>query len=226
MDKTDISSGGVCEIFCTFLVMDQAVPIIMPLAGRASRFCLLEIIAEIISAPEYGDVCKYLFTCKRLVIIYLRSVMETIALVTTVKDELPEGGSDVVSLKLNVFSLTLCKVSRTSFVSLGCETVASTSSLMWFKLYIPSLLVRHMWHANRRDMMLMAGDICLKDSNVYRGEWRMCEVAKVFPDESGKVRNVEIMVKPKQSGAGPYISIKPVYLRRHVNNLIVIVPAG
>ena len=73
--------------------------------------------------------------------------------------------------------------------------------------------------------MLMVGDICLKDSNVYRGEWRMCEVAKVFPDGSGKVRNVEIMFKPKQSGAGPYISIKPVYLRRHVNNLIVIVPA-
>ena len=60
---------------------------------------------------------------------------------------------------------------------------------------------------------------------MYRGEWRLCEVTKVFPDESGKVRNVEIMVKPKQSGTGPYVSTKPIYVRRHVNNLIVIVPA-
>ena len=30
----------------------------------------------------------------------------------------------------------------------------------------------------------MVGDICLlKNSNMYRGEWRLCEVAQVFPDE-------------------------------------------
>ena len=224
-DKTGIDPGVVYKILSTFQGPDKAVPNIMPVAGRASRFCLLEIVMKIVSAPEYGDVSKYLFTCKRLIIIYPKSLMKSIAMVTSVKDELPEGGSDVVSFKLNVFSLSLYRANRTSFVSLFCDTVASTSSLMCFKLYIPSLLVRHMWHANRRDMMLMVGDICLKDSNVYRGEWRMCEVAKVFPDGSGKVRNVEIMFKPKQSGAGPYISIKPVYLRRHVNNLIVIVPA-
>ena len=31
--------------------------------------------------------------------------------------------------------------------------------------------------------MLMVGDICLKDSNVYRGECRLCEMAQVFLDE-------------------------------------------
>ena len=31
--------------------------------------------------------------------------------------------------------------------------------------------------------MLMVGDICLKDSNVYRVECRLCEMAQVFPDE-------------------------------------------
>ena len=53
----------------------------------------------------------------------------------------------------------------------------------------------------------------------------MCEVTKVLPDDSGKVRNVEVMVKPKQSGSGPYISTRPILLTRHVNNLIVLEPA-
>ena len=95
---------------------------------------------------------------------------------------------------------------------------------VWLKLYFPSLLIRQKWHADRRNIMV--GDICLlKDSNVYRGEWRLCEVAQVFPDDDGKVRNVQVMIKPKQSGTGPYISTKPIYLSRHVNNLIVLVPA-
>ena len=33
------------------------------------------------------------------------------------------------------------------------------------------------------------------------------------------------MVKPKQGGHGPYIPTKSIYLNRHVNNLMVIVPA-
>ena len=95
---------------------------------------------------------------------------------------------------------------------------------VWLKLYFPSLLIRQKWHADKRNVM--QGDICLlKDSNMYRGEWRMCEVTKVLPDDSGKVRNVEVMVKPKQSGSGPYISTRPILLTRHVNNLIVLEPA-
>ena len=71
------------------------------------------------------------------------------------------------------------------------------------------------------------GDICLlKDSNVFRGEWRLCEVTKAMKDVRDKVRNVQVMVKPKQSGSGPYIGTKPIYLNRHVNNLIVLVPVG
>ena len=44
----------------------------------------------------------------------------------------------------------------------------------------------------------------------------------MFPDDDGKVRNVEVMVKPKQGGSTKYVSTKPIYLTRHVNNLIVI----
>ena len=52
----------------------------------------------------------------------------------------------------------------------------------------------------------------------------MCEVVKPLPDRSKKVRNVEVLVKPKQGGAGEYISSKPIIVRRHVSNLIVLVP--
>ena len=71
------------------------------------------------------------------------------------------------------------------------------------------------------------GDICLfKDSNVYRGEWRLCEVTKAMKDERNKVRNVQIVVKPKQSGTGLYIATTPIFLNRHVSNIIVLVPAN
>ena len=139
---------------------------------------------KIVGAPEYGDVSKYLITCKRLIIIYPKSLMKSIAIVTTVKDELPKGGSDVVSIKMNVFSLSLYETYRTSFVSLDCNTAASTSSLMLVKLYFPSLLVRQKCH--RRDMMVW--DISLlKDSNMYRGEWRLCESTQVFPGDSCQI---------------------------------------
>ena len=96
---------------------------------------------------------------------------------------------------------------------------------VWLKLYFPTLLLRQKWHTDRRNMEV--GDICLlKDSNVFRGEWRLCEVTKAMKDERDKVRNVQVMVKPKQSGSGPYIGTKPIYLNRHVNNLIVLVPVG
>ena len=94
---------------------------------------------------------------------------------------------------------------------------------VWLKWYFPSLVLRQKWHIDRRNVS--AGDICvLKDANAYRGEWRMCKVTRVFPDNKGKVRNVEVMVKPRQGGSGPYTPSKPIYLTRHVCNLIVIVP--
>ena len=64
----------------------------------------------------------------------------------------------------------------------------------------------------------------LKDSNTHRGEWRTCKVTNVFPEDNGRVLNVEITVTPKQSGVGPYIAAKPIKLNKHVCNLIVIVP--
>ena len=62
------------------------------------------------------------------------------------------------------------------------------------------------------------------DKTAMRGEWRMAKVTECYPDSHGKVRNVELMVKPKQSGTGDYVSTHPSYLRRHVSNIVVLVP--
>ena len=45
------------------------------------------------------------------------------------------------------------------------------------------------------------------------------------PDEHGKVRNVRVMVKPRQGGSAHYVPTKPIYLNRHVSNLILLLPA-
>ena len=94
---------------------------------------------------------------------------------------------------------------------------------IWMRDYFPSLLVRQKWHSARRN--LEVGDVCiLKDSNAFRGEWRICRVSDVFPDASGKVRNVAVIVKPRQGGSKDYVAMKPISLNRHVNNLVVLVP--
>ena len=46
-----------------------------------------------------------------------------------------------------------------------------------------------------------------------------------WPDEHGKVRNVRVMVKPRQGGSVQYVPTKPIYLNRHVSNLILLLPA-
>ena len=49
-------------------------------------------------------------------------------------------------------------------------------------------------------------------------------MTETYEDKNKVVRNVEVMVKPKQEGKGRFQSTKPIYLQRHVSNLIVIVP--
>ena len=44
--------------------------------------------------------------------------------------------------------------------------------------------------------------------------------------QSNHRRFPAVVVKPKQSGNGPYIETKSIHLYRHVNNLIVLVPVN
>ena len=95
---------------------------------------------------------------------------------------------------------------------------------MWQKLYFPTLIIQQKWHTEKRNMKI--DDVCLlKDSDAFRGEWRICRVSNVFPDEKGIVRNVEVKVVPTQTGSKNYKPVKPNYLQRHVSNLLVLVPA-
>ena len=69
-------------------------------------------------------------------------------------------------------------------------------------------------------------DICLlKDTNAFRGEWRLARVISVSPDQHGVVRNVEVAVSQNSNGSVVYKPSNLSYLKRHVSNLIVIVPA-
>ena len=66
----------------------------------------------------------------------------------------------------------------------------------------------------------------MEDSNAFRCERRLCEVSKIFPDDNGCVRNVQVKVKAIQGGSVKYVPTKPIYINRHVSNLLVLVPAG
>ena len=72
---------------------------------------------------------------------------------------------------------------------------------------------------------MQVGDICnLKDSNSLRGEWKICKVVKVYPDQNKVVRNVDIEVPGKYDGTSKYCYSPPSVLSRHVSNLVVLLP--
>ena len=103
------------------------------------------------------------------------------------------------------------------------QSITSQFWKVWHKLYFPTLLIRQKWHNEKRN--LQVGDVCLlKDANAFRGEWRYAKVSATFPDRRGCVRNVEVIVVPAQDGSIKYKPVKPNHLKRHVSNLIVIVP--
>ena len=66
--------------------------------------------------------------------------------------------------------------------------------------------------------------VLVKDSNLLRGEWRLGRVSACYPDSHGLVRNIEILVKPQQSGSANYVPTASIPIRRHVGSVIVLVP--
>ena len=55
-------------------------------------------------------------------------------------------------------------------------------------------------------------------------EWKMAKVVEVFPDRSGTVRNVKVLVKPGQDGSKTYKPTKGYEIMRHVSKLLLLVP--
>ena len=104
------------------------------------------------------------------------------------------------------------------------QAITSQFWRMWLRDYFPSLLIRQKWHVQRRNVRV--NDVCLlRDQDVLRGEWRLARVVEVYPDRFGNVRNVEVLVKSTQDGSILYKPGAGQRLRRHVNNLLVLVPA-
>ena len=95
---------------------------------------------------------------------------------------------------------------------------------IWIRDFFPTLLVRHKWHVRQRN--LTVNDVCLlKDEDAFRSEWKLARVMEVYPDRFGNVRNVEVMVKSAQDGTRTYEPTGGRLLRRHVSNLLLLVPA-
>ena len=104
------------------------------------------------------------------------------------------------------------------------QAITSQFWKTWTKVYFPTLIIRQKWHSSKRNVSV--GDICLvQDSDAFRSEWRLGKVLEVYPDRFEKVRNVELLVKSKQSGSLPYVSSSGFKIKRHVSRLIVLVPA-
>ena len=96
----------------------------------------------------------------------------------------------------------------------------------WVTQYFPTLLRRQKWHSLERN--LSPGDVCvLKDANALRGEWKLCRVMEVFPDEYEVVRNVRVALPPSGHDSSPQYrtGLEKTIVDRHVSNLVVIVPS-
>ena len=115
---------------------------------------------------------------------------------------------------------------RTRFLLV--QKITSQFWKVWTKTFFPTLLRRPKWHQEKRNMKV--DDICLlKDSNAFRGEWRKCRVVTTMPDEDKRVRNVEVTVPPPAlrllKGLEYPKHLAMNSLKRHVSNLIVLVPS-
>ena len=94
----------------------------------------------------------------------------------------------------------------------------------WMRLFFPSLIIRQKWHHTLRN--LKVNDVCLlRDNNAVRGDWRLARVNEVYPDNNGIVRNVEVAVSINTNGSAKYKPSSCNLLKRHVSNLLVLVPA-
>ena len=94
----------------------------------------------------------------------------------------------------------------------------------WTRLYFPTILRRQKWHVQERNVRV--GDVVVvRDSESKRGGWRLGLISDVYPDINDVVRNIEISVAPPGLDSTPvYTGGTKIKLKRHVKNIIVIVP--
>ena len=98
--------------------------------------------------------------------------------------------------------------------------------VQWTQKYWHQLVPRTKWSQLHRS--LRPGDIAhIIYTNKYSPpQFCLCRVAKVFPDEDGVVRTVEITMRPRHSSdkAGKYVAKPAVAIRTAVQRLAVLLP--
>lgn len=76
---------------------------------------------------------------------------------------------------------------------------------------------------------LEVGDVVLiQDANAVRGNWKLGKVSKVYPDDEGHVRKVDVQYKtarPEKSSRD-YTGQGYTTVQRAVQRLVVLVPAS
>ena len=92
----------------------------------------------------------------------------------------------------------------------------------WHRDFFPTLIVKQKWHVNVRNVKV--GDIVLvKETNSFKGTWRLAEVIHTYFGSDDKVRNVTIRYKLNKSGSN-YHGQTDSTVNRSVHSLVIILP--
>ena len=96
--------------------------------------------------------------------------------------------------------------------------------LEWQKLTFPTLVQRKKWHTECRN--LQVGDLVLiQDQSLLRGEYKLAVVVSVYPDDRGRVRQVDVLYRNiKSEPSRIYRGCKGTRLRRDVRRLVLLLP--
>ena len=107
------------------------------------------------------------------------------------------------------------------------EELARTWWTSWVSKCFPDLVPRTKWKTVYRN--LRQGDIChIKYASKHAAPaYRLCRVSRVCPDQEGRVRTVQVSMRPRQqgdSGKAVYINKELQVLEVGVQRLAVILP--
>ena len=122
-------------------------------------------------------------------------------------------------ITLNLLLLGRCSTTLTS-TNLDGDLLKGLSDVkdledIWWDMYYKQVFFNHLPYidnkAAKNHTNLEVGDVCLAfyENKMSKGDYRMCLVAEVFPDDQGIVRDMKVLIAPRQKNALlPYKSKK------------------
>ena len=111
----------------------------------------------------------------------------------------------------NLLLLGRCSTTSTS-TNLDGDLLKGLSDVkdledIWWDMYYKQVFFNHLPYINNKAAKnhtnLEVGDMCLAfyENKMSKGDYRMCLVAEVFPDDQGIVRDVKVLIAPRQKNA-------------------------